>query len=142
MFEDMGVGTLEERGEADGASRWWARSRLRSGALVGFVVEERGRMVASGVVRLQPVQPRPGRAATVRPYLMSVFAERDARGRGHAARLTRAAVAWCRREGHDRLVLHASAAGRGAYERLGFEPTSGMRLALPRRARRRERDTA
>jgi GNAT superfamily N-acetyltransferase len=38
-------------------------------------------------------------------------------------------IDWARAERLDRLVLHASEAGRSLYERLGFVGTNEMRLA-------------
>ena len=37
-------------------------------------------------------------------------------------------LAWARAERLDRLVLHASDAGRPLYERLGFAATNEMRF--------------
>lgn len=153
-LDDLGVLVRHRRGmweamdgehaagldEADAVYRRWARARLRSGRLVGWVAEERRMPVASGCVWLQPVQPMPGQPGGLRPYLLSMFTEPHARGRGHAERVVRAAMDWCRAEGHARLVLHAAPLARPLYGRLGFERGWEMRIALtpkaPRRARR------
>ncbi|HWH07967.1 MAG TPA: GNAT family N-acetyltransferase, partial [Candidatus Thermoplasmatota archaeon] len=123
--------------EADAPYRRWLRPRLRSGSLVAWVAEARGRPVASACVWVQPVQPRPTMPGGRIPYLLSVYVDPAHRGRGLATRLTKAAIAWCEAEGHAKLALHASAQGRGVYERLGFEPTTEMRLTLRPRGRRR-----
>jgi hypothetical protein len=34
---------------------------------------------------------------------------------------------WSREQGFDRVVLHASDAGRPLYEKIGFKPTNEMR---------------
>jgi hypothetical protein len=37
---------------------------------------------------------------------------------------------WCRENGVDTIILHASAEGRSLYESLGFQATNEMRLRL------------
>jgi GNAT superfamily N-acetyltransferase len=126
MFEDMGGHAARDLDEADPVYRRWARSRLRSGSLVAFVAEEKGRALGSGCVWVQPVQPRPGRPEATRAYLLSMFTERDARGRGVATAIVKKAMAWSKREGFPRLVLHASKMGQPVYEKLGFRPGREM----------------
>ena len=137
MFEHMGATDAALLDEADRLYRRWARARLKSGKLVGFLVEERGEAVAGGCVWLQPVQPRPHALVTEQPYILSMFTEPAHRGKGHASRIVRAAVQWARERGYPRISLHASEEGRSVYERLGFEPTTEMRLKLDAPRRRR-----
>jgi GNAT superfamily N-acetyltransferase len=130
MWRDISAFDERTLDEADPAYRRWARNRLRSGKLVAWIVETGGRPVASGALWLQPVQPRPGRPFETQPYLLSMFTAPEHRGRGHAERIVRAAIAWCEERGHPYMSLHASHHGRPLYERLGFEPNPEMRLAL------------
>jgi GNAT superfamily N-acetyltransferase len=58
-----------------------------------------------------------------------VFTEPDWRRQGVAVRLLQTIIAWARAERLDRLVLHASEAGRLLYTGLGFVGTNEMRLA-------------
>jgi hypothetical protein len=37
---------------------------------------------------------------------------------------------WCRKNGIDTIVLHASPAGRSLYEAMGFTATNEMRLKV------------
>lgn len=137
MWGDIAEHAEETLAAADPAYRRWARTRLRSGRLVAWVVEEKGGPVASGCVWLQPVQPRPGRPFEVQPYLLSMFTEPAHRGKGHAARIVEAAMAWAQERGHPYLSLHASAAGRPIYERMGFVQMPELRVTLrpaPRKA--------
>jgi len=131
--------TTRELDEADPVYRRWARARLRSGALVGWIVELSGRAVASGCVWVQPVQPRPRWAAGRQPYLLSMFTEPDVRGRGFAKRIVGAATEWAVREGFPRFTLHASDEGRRVYEALGWQRTWEMKVepAAARRPTRR-----
>lgn len=130
MWRDMGTFPEETLAPADAPYRRWLRARLKSGSAVAWVAESGGRPVASGVVWVQPVQPRPTMPEGRMPYLLSVYVDPAHRGKGLATRLTKAAIAWSRAQGYPKLALHASAQGRSVYERLGFEPTTEMRLTL------------
>ncbi len=138
MFEDIGVRDRRALDAQDRSYRTWARLLLRSRRFIGFIAEAEGRPVAGGAVWLRDQQPLPGRPAC-QPYLMSVYTEREHRGRGLASRITRAAIDWCREHGYDEhgydeMRLHASAMGRRVYRRLGAKRTWEMRLDFRRRA--------
>ena len=145
MWREIGDHTDAELDEADHVYRRWARQRLRSGTLVGWVAETRDRrVVAGGCVWLQEIQPRPGRTDRVQPYLLSMYTEPGARGRGLASHIVREALRWAKARGHARMTLHAADLGRGVYERLGFTRTWEMRYRLaggraPSRARAKPR---
>ena len=134
MWTDVGGFTKAELDAADPVYRRWARKLIRSGDLVGWVVEVRGRPVASGCVWVQPVQPRPRWPARRQPYLLSMYTEAEFRGRGLGKRIVSAATEWARGEGYPRFTLHASDMGRPLYEALGWERTWEMKVDLgPRR---------
>ena len=97
---------------------WHGSSRAR---MVGLRAE-----VACG----STVQPRPHRESRVQPYLLSMYTEPDFRRRGVASMVVKEAIEWCRRNKHERLMLHASEMGRGVYSKLGFKRTWEMRLDL------------
>ncbi|MFL6539451.1 MAG: GNAT family N-acetyltransferase [Chthoniobacterales bacterium] len=61
--------------------------------------------------------------------LINVFTEPEWRRRGVAMQLMQRVVEWSREQPLDRLVLHASGAGRPLYEKMGFVATNEMRLA-------------
>ena len=109
----------------------WARSRMKTKGLVAWLGEKRGGIVVGcGCVWLQPVHPNPQRKRTHRPYLLSMYTNPNSRGRGVATKIVEAAMEWCRKEGYRTLSLHASNMGEGVYKRLGFKPTSEMRVQL------------
>jgi GNAT superfamily N-acetyltransferase len=137
MWEEIGGFTLAQIVAADPVYRRWARARLRSGTLVGWVVVADGVPAASGCVWIQPVQPNPRWAEGLQPYLLSMFTEADFRGRGFAKRLVETATEWCRRQGYPRFALHASDAGRPIYEALGWQRTWEMRIEIAPRAARK-----
>jgi GNAT superfamily N-acetyltransferase len=135
MWEAIGGRSRGELDRADPIYRDWVEREARAGRFVAFLVEERGgRVLGSGAVWLSPAQPRPGRLAReTMPYILSMFTEPDARGRGVASRIVRAMIAWSSRRGYRRIFLHASEQGRPVYTRLGFELGNEMRLDLPAR---------
>jgi GNAT superfamily N-acetyltransferase len=130
------------RGELDRADapylRWIGVERAR-GRLRGFVAEDPdGTVLGSGLLWLQPSQPRPGPLGRgTMPYVLSMYTEPAARSRGIASAIVRAMVDWAVRAGYRRLFLHASRFGRPVYARLGFKEGNEMRLDLPARPRRR-----
>lgn len=128
MLEDMGRYPQALFDQHDRDYEPWARQRLESGELVGFIADVEGRAVASACLWLKERQPVPGFRGGRVPYLMSVFTERDCRKQGHAAKLTQAAMEWAKEKGYPLVALHASAMGRGIYEKLGFQRTWEMQL--------------
>jgi len=133
MWEAIGGRTPRELDRADPIYRRWMRRERRAGRFVAFLAEDAsGRVIGSGAVWLQPAQPRPGKLARESmPYILSMFTEPEARGRGVASSLVRAMIAYATRRGYRRIFLHASAQGRPVYAALGFVPGNEMRLELP-----------
>jgi GNAT superfamily N-acetyltransferase len=120
-------------GEADPTSKAygeWLGARMERGTLTAFVAEEGGQVLASGGVWIQEVQPRPGHPCTQWGYILSVYTEPFARGRGLAKAIVQACIAKAKEAGCTRATLHASEAGRPLYEKFGFERTDEMWLDL------------
>jgi predicted acetyltransferase len=44
--------------------------------------------------------------------------------------IVKEAMKWGSESGYPWMMLHATAAGRGVYEKLGWEPTSEMRYKI------------
>lgn len=131
MWEEILEAPTRELEAADRAYRRWARTRIASRELVGFIIETtRGEPVASGCVWLMPSQPRPLWKGTVSPYLMSMYTEKDHRREGHGTRIAREAIRWSRARGYTTLLLHASKFGKPIYLREGFVEANEMRLRL------------
>ncbi len=147
MWEDIAAFSGEELDAADRVYRRWARARLESGGLVGFILETAdGEPAASTCLWMMSVQPRPGARFPKAPYLMSMYTERVHRGRGLATRLVREARRWALARGYDMIILHASRFGERIYLREGFtrSPEMRFRFSAPRktpggRARRRRK---
>jgi GNAT superfamily N-acetyltransferase len=137
MWDEISDLTAEELDSADRVYRRWARTRMKSGSLVGFVVEtSRHEPAASGCLWLMPMQPRPRSKGTVVPYLMSMYTEPAHRGNRLATRIVREAVRWSKDHGYSVVFLHASPHGAGLYTRAGFRRTREMILRLVPASRR------
>ncbi len=141
MWEAIGRGTPSELDAHDRRYRSWVRREVRAGRFAAYVaVEPDGTPLGSGGVWLMPAQPRPARRPAERlPYVLSMYTEPRARGRGVASAIVSALVRWSKARRFPRVTLHASAMGRGVYVRLGFEATNEMRLDLQPGRRRRAR---
>jgi GNAT superfamily N-acetyltransferase len=130
MWRDLGAREQGELDRADKVYARWARSRMKSGALMGWVAENDGKVLGGGCVWLQPVQPRPGYKLMIQPYLLSMYTEPRYRGLGVASGVVEKALDWCRSNGFHQLRLHASEMGRKVYLKHGFERTWEMRRRI------------
>ena len=135
MFQDMG----EVSGNAFETLRAKAQARLEDwlerGDYIGWVASPVAKpqiIVGGAGVQLQPILPRPMSTSAVgegrQGTIVNVFTESEWRRRGVAALLLEEIIEWSRKEGLDRLVLHASEEGRALYDRLGFVPSNEMRF--------------
>jgi GNAT superfamily N-acetyltransferase len=94
------------------------------------------KIVAGAGVAVREVAPHPmpdarGKIAIVggrQAIIQNVYTEPEWRRRGLASLLIKRILNWTREHGIDSVVLHASDAGRAAYERLGFIATNEMRF--------------
>lgn len=135
MFRDMGELSDDLYDTLIEASRAYFAKAIADGRYVGWVAElrePRGEIVGGAGLQLRELLPRPdaGRERLVRGpqgLILNVFTEQAWRRRGVADALMRELLRWCRDNGIESLVLHASDEGRPLYERLGFTPTNEMR---------------
>lgn len=140
MFDEMG----EVPPKAFESLRAKSRERLHHfmarGEYLGWlaVLAERPDIIAGGAgVMLREVLPHPlsradqkqGIAEGRHAIILNVFTRPEWRRQGVAVLLLQWIIEWARAERLDRLVLHASEAGRALYERLGFVGTNEMRFA-------------
>jgi GNAT superfamily N-acetyltransferase len=100
----------------------WLGERLGWPSFGAFVAELEGRVVGSGGISIYDNPPGPG-PTTREAYVMSMFTEPDARGRGVARAVLAALLEFARESGGvGRVWLRASEVGRPVYLRAGFEP--------------------
>lgn len=113
----------------------WFSTELREGRLWGWIAEDpRGTAIGSGLVWLQPRFPGAHFPHQRLPYILQVYTDPAWRGRGIASSIVERIVTSARARGYPRILLHSSPAGRSLYERLGFQPTTEMRLELTRKS--------
>jgi GNAT superfamily N-acetyltransferase len=142
MFRDMGEVPTEALAvqlldESTAALTTW----LRDQSYVGWLaVDGGGDVIAGAGVHIKPQLPRISHdgarvVTTPMPLAVNVYTQPEWRGKGIARALMNVAMKWTAEQGTDRLVLHASDAGRPLYVSLGFEGTNEMRW-FPAVARR------
>ena len=136
MFQEMGELS------ADAFEILRAKSQRRLGDLVtrgeyiGWLAlpARQPEIIAGGAgVQLRQVLPHPKEGNNVaegrHAIILNVFTEPQWRRQGVALILLQRIVDWAQAEQIDRLILHASEAGRSLYERFGFVGTNEMRFA-------------
>jgi len=135
MFRDMGELPASVYDTLIDAARAYLTQAVTDGRYVGWVAEldAGSREIIGGAgVQLRELLPRPdvARERLVRGpqgLIVNVYTERAWRRKGVADALMRELLQWCRENGIESVVLHASDEGRPLYERLGFRPTNEMR---------------
>ena len=135
MFRDMGQLPDGLSDTLIDAARAYFTQAIADGRYVGWVAElddRSGEIVAGAGLQLRELLPRPDavRERLVRgpqALVLNVYTERAWRRRGVADALMRELLRWCRGNGIESVVLHASGEGRPLYEKLGFTPTNEMR---------------
>jgi GNAT superfamily N-acetyltransferase len=139
MFREMGdVPTDGLARELLERSMLALAATLADGTYVGwFAIDGGGNVIAGAGVHIKPSLPRISHdhlrvEDTPVPLAVNVYTETDWRGRGVARALMRTIMEWASAQGTDRVVLHASNAGRPLYESIGFSPTNEMRWFVPK----------
>jgi len=108
-------------------------AELRNGCYFGwFAVDHNDRVIGGAGAHVKPQLPRiagDGKRVALSPVplVVNVYTEPDWRKKGVARTLMNTIMGWARERNFDRVVLHASAAGRPLYESLGFHATNEMR---------------
>jgi GNAT superfamily N-acetyltransferase len=140
MFDEMGEVPPGAFEILRAKSRERLRDFLTRGEYIGWLAipTHRPDIIAGGAgVQLREVLPHPLSRTTEgnkiaegrHAIIINVFTEPEWRRQGVAVLLLQRIIDWARAERLDRLVLHASEAGRSLYARLGFVGTNEMRLA-------------
>jgi GNAT superfamily N-acetyltransferase len=134
MFREMGeVPTDQLARELLEKSTSAVAAVLADGTYVGyFAVTDDGKVIAGAGAHIKPQLPRISHdrkrvALTPVPLVVNVYTEPESRGQGVARALMRVMMEWATAYGTDRVVLHASDAGRPLYTSLGFDNTNEMR---------------
>jgi GNAT superfamily N-acetyltransferase len=131
MFLDMGKHDPQKLEAMTNAYRPWLASKMAAGEYLGwFATSEDGAVAAGLGLWLMDWPPHVIGTGLRRGNIINVYTEAAHRRRGLARRLLNTALDWCRANGVDVVILHASKDGRQLYESVGFQPTNEMRLIL------------
>jgi GNAT superfamily N-acetyltransferase len=129
MFRDMGHSDQAGMDRMTEKLRPWLLDKLNSGEYVAWlVIAPDGAIAAGAGLWLMDWIPHVIGAGPGRGNILNVYTESEYRRRGLARCLVETAVAWCRDNGVDTVILHASPEGRALYESLGFAATNEMRI--------------
>jgi ribosomal protein S18 acetylase RimI-like enzyme len=131
MFRDMGY--RDESALDSMAAKFlpWLQAKLVSREYLSWLAVTSSGSIAAGAglwlmdwpAHMVGMSPRRGN-------IVNVYTEPGFRRRGFARGLTQAAIEWCRSNGIDYVILHASDEGRALYESLGFRSSNEMRIKL------------
>jgi GNAT superfamily N-acetyltransferase len=131
MFEDMGYSDKAALGSMSEKFHVWLLEHMNSGEYLAWVAIAPDGTIAAGTgLWLMDWPPHMIGKGARRGNILNVYTNSHYRRRGLARALMQAAVDWCKQNGIDTIILHASPSGRTLYESLGFSPTNEMRLRL------------
>lgn len=131
MFLDMGYPDDAAMARMVEKCRPWLLAKMQSGEYLAWLATDQSGAIAAGAgLWLMDWIPHLVGKSTRRGNILNVYTEREFRRRGLARRLVEVAVEWCRENGIDTVILHASPEGRPLYEALGFAATNEMRIRI------------
>ncbi len=114
-----------------GNSRSFLADRLGDGRYHAWFIEKADEgVLAGGGLVIAELLPTVRDPSPRRPVIVNMYTEPAHRRKGYAWMLMEAMIAWCRSEGFNSILLHASKDGRPLYERLDFHATNEMWLML------------
>jgi GNAT superfamily N-acetyltransferase len=109
----------------------WVRAKMMEGEyLAWFAVTANNAVLAGAGLWLMDWPSHVIGASSRRGNILNVFTEPEFRRQGLARQLMEAALTWCKENGIDLVILHASTDGRPLYESLGFQASNEMRIKL------------
>ena len=111
--------------------RAWALQHMNAGDYLAWLAESPDGSIAAGAALwLMDWPPHVIGKSSRRGNIVNVYTGDKFRRLGLARAMMETVLAWCRENGVDIVILHASPFGRSLYESLGFKPTNEMRLQL------------
>lgn len=130
MLIELGADDPARLAELARVSIEWAESALADGRLAGWIAERDGRVIGGVSMTITTGLPQYRSLTGMVASVYGLYVTPAERGREVATRLVSLAVEHAREHGCDLVTLHAADKARPIYERLGFVPTSEMRLEL------------
>jgi GNAT superfamily N-acetyltransferase len=130
MFVDMGYRDETALNAMAQKCHFWLLTRMNRGEYLAWlaVAPDQSIVAGTGLWLMDWIPHMIGTGR--RGNILNVYTEPGYRRRGLARELMKAAMQWCRSNGVDVVVLHASANGRSLYESMGFAATNEMRIKL------------
>jgi GNAT superfamily N-acetyltransferase len=130
MFVDMGYRDEAALDAMAAKCHGWLLARMERGEYLAWVVVAGDGAIVAGAGLWIMEWPPHMIGNGPRGNILNVYTAVEHRRRGLAGELMKAAIAWCRGNGVDVVVLHSSADGRRLYESMGFVGTNEMRIQL------------
>jgi ribosomal protein S18 acetylase RimI-like enzyme len=130
MFADMGYKDEKALDVMAAKCHPWLLTRMHRGEYLAWLAVAPDRSIAAGTGLWLMDWPPHMIGGGTRGNILNVYTAAAFRRRGLARELMNAAMQWCRSNGINVVVLHASPDGRGLYESMGFSGTNEMRIAL------------
>ena len=130
MFVDMGYRDEAALDSMAAKCHTWLLTKMNCGEYLAWLAIAPDRSIVAGtglwLMDWPPHMIGTGR----RGNILNVYTAVEFRRRGLAGELMKAAMQWCRSNGVDVVVLHASPDGRRLYESMVFVATNEMRITL------------
>ena len=131
MFLDMGYHDDDAMKSMSARFRVWLADHMNAGDYLAWLITAAGGSIAAGTgLWLMDWPPHMIGKSARRGNILNVYTSSEFRRKGLARELMRTAVQWCRENGIDTIILHASPAGKDLYESMGFSATNEMRIRL------------
>jgi GNAT superfamily N-acetyltransferase len=130
MFVDMGYRDHAALDSMAAKCRIWLLAKMHIGEYLAWLAIAPDGSIAAGAGLWLMDWPPHMIGSGPRGNILNVYTEVEVRRRGLARELMEVAMQWCRLNGVDVVVLHASADGRRLYESMGFAATNEMRIQL------------
>ena len=128
MFLDMGYNDEAAMLIMSEKFRVWLLEHMNAGDYLAWLASAEDGTIAAGTgLWLMDWPPHMiGRGR--RGNILNVYTQANFRRSGLARALMQTAMDWCKQNGIDTIILHASPSGRSLYESMGFSATNEMRV--------------
>jgi GNAT superfamily N-acetyltransferase len=130
MFVDMGYQDETALDSMAAKCHIWLLARMNRGEYLAWLAMAPDQSIVAGTGLWLMDWPPHMIGRGTRGNILNVYTAVEFRRRGLAGELMKAAMQWCRSNGVDTVVLHASPEGRRLYESMGFVGTNEMRIKL------------
>jgi GNAT superfamily N-acetyltransferase len=100
----------------------WMKKRFRAGSSAWrcWVLDDGKQLLGHVCVQLFEKMPNPVSEPEVHAYLTNFYVIPEVRSRGHGNKLMKQALAWCRAQGADAVILWATPESKSLYRRCGL----------------------